>query len=64
MGKRSRADQEALTTSRSNYEVEQATMPYIDDQADWDLQGNVKPAKRLSQVRLEFGNSYFKQKLF
>lgn len=45
-------EHEALTTSRSNYEVEASTLPYIDDaNSDYDLKGKTAtPAKRLSQV--------------
>ena len=52
MGKKQADDAAALATSRSNYEVEQATMPYIDEaDAEFIVAGKVKPIKRLSQVR-------------
>lgn len=52
MGKKQAENTAALATSRSNYEVEQTTMPYIDEaDAEFIVAGKVKPIKRLSQVR-------------
>jgi hypothetical protein len=56
--------QSPLATTRSNYEVEQATMPFIDDvdnAYDIGLPDNCKPATRLSQVRLISMNALLKK---
>ena len=49
--------QSPIVTSRSNYEIEQATMPFIDDADFYDDEVDYcKPATRLSQVDIRWKN--------